>query len=467
MNNRFATLGVAGLLSGGLISCSMPVKPTAAVPAPVSRSASASAGAQSSPVSIPALTPCPADLKEVAKCYTGADSNGAQYWIAIPENWNKTLVMHAHGGPRLGPITRDSNLQDLERFSVTVRQGYAWAGSSYRRPGYGVRMAAEDTENLRKIFLQAFGKPAYTILHGQSWGGNVAAKGIELYAINADGTRNYDGAVLTNGMLAGGTRNYLHRADLRAVYQYYCKNHPRSDEPQYPLWMGLPADAKMTAKELDARINECTGVKLPAEQRTEAQKKNLANILGVIKVPERTLVSHLRWATFMFRDLTQRALGGRNPFSNHGVVYRGSADDAALNMSVARFSADPEAVRLLSHDSDMLGKLNVPVITMHAIDDPTAMVEYEADYKEVVARSGNQDKLMQTFTTEREHSKLADAEYAALFNGLMQWIASGKKPSAEQIAAACAQQSAQFSGGCHFDTTFVPAPLFSRVAPRN
>jgi pimeloyl-ACP methyl ester carboxylesterase len=413
------------------------------------------------------ITVCPSALQGVARCYTGGDQNGAQYWIAIPEKWNNTLVMHAHGGPRLSPINRDTSLEDLERFAVTVRQGFAWAGSSYRRPGYGVRMAAEDTDNLRQIFVKAFGKPAYTILHGQSWGGNVASKGIELYGAGADGTRSYDGVVLTNGMIAGGTRNYLHRADLRTVYQYYCKNHPRPDEPQYAPWMGLPADSKMNGKELQERVNECTGIKLPAEQRSEQQKRNLANILGVIPVPERTLVSHLNWATFMFRDLTQRVLGGRNPFSNRNVVYRGSSDDAALNRGVMRFSADPQAVVQLGDDSDMLGKIDVPVISMHAIYDPTAMVEYEAEYRDVVARAANLDKLVQVFTTEREHSKLADAEYAALFEALMQWITSGKKPTAEQLASACASQPSQFEGGCHFDTKFVPQPLFSRVAPRN
>lgn len=412
-------------------------------------------------------TDCPRELAGVAKCYTGADQNGARYWIAIPNKWNRVLVMHAHGGPRLAPITQNSNLPDLKRFAVTVKQGYAWAGSSYRRPGYGVRMAAEDTENLRKIFIKSFGKPARTILHGQSWGGNVAAKGIELYGVNPDGSRNYDGVVITSGMVGGGTHNYLHRADLRAVYQYYCHNLPRPDEPQYPLWLGLSADSRLTPKELAARVNECTGVQLPPAQRTEAQKRNLSNILGVIRVQERTLISHLNWATFMFRDLTQRVLGGRNPFSNRHVVYHGSTDDAALNRGVARFDADPEAVAKLADDADMSGRLPVPVITMHAIDDPTALVEYEAEYHNVVAGAGRQDKLLQSFTTEHEHSKLADAEYAALFDTLRQWINSGMKPTVEQIVAHCEAESLIFPGGCHFDTKFAPKPLFTRVAPRD
>lgn len=452
----------AAALTGVLAACSQipEVSQSRSMPALPSSTDSAHAERNHAQAS------CPAGLDAVARCYTGVDAEGAHYWIAIPSNWNRTLVMHAHGGPRLAPISRDISVEDLERFAVTVRQGYAWAGSSYRRPGYGVRMAAEDTENLRRIFVSRFGKPAYTILHGQSWGGNIAAKGIELYARDAAGNRSYDGVIYTNGMLAGGSRNYLHRADLRAVYQYYCNNHPRPDEPQYPLWMGLPADAKMTGKELADRVRDCTGAGLKPEQRSAAQQRNLANILGVIRIPERSLVSHLNWATFLFRDMTQRVLGGRNPFSNRDVVYRGSDDDAALNRGVQRFDADPVAARLLAHDSDMSGDLTVPAISLHAIHDPTAMVEYEADYRDLVAAKGNEGRLVQVFTTEKEHSKLSDAEYAAVFDAMRQWIAGGSKPTGTQIAADCERQAAAFSGGCHFDSQFKPPALNTRVAPR-
>jgi len=412
------------------------------------------------------ITACPAEVTTPAKCYTGTADSGATYWIAIPDHWNHVLVVHAHGGPRLIPVKRDSELPDLKRFSVIVREGYAFAASSYRRPGWGARMAAEDTENLRRIFVSKFGKPQQTILHGQSWGGNVAAKAIEIYGVNPDGTHNYDGVMLTSGMIAGATRAYLHRIDLRAVYQYYCHNHPRPDEEQYPLWMGLPADSKMIKKELAERVNECTGVMLPAAQRTPQQRKNLANILGVIPVPERTLIGNMAWSTFMFRDLTQRFLGGRNPFDNAHVVYHGSSDDAALNRGVARFDADPKAVADLAYDADMFGKIPVPVITMHAIDDPTALVEYESAYKDVVDKAGNGAKLLQNFTDEHEHSKEADPEYPALLDQLRQWIASGKKPTTRQVAATCEKYAQHLTGGCHFEPTYAPKPLFVRVAPR-
>ena len=65
------------------------------------------------------------------------------------------LVVAAHGGPSPFGEKRLKTVVDfLQRFSVIVREGYAWAGSSFRRGGFGVRMAAEDTENVRRIFVQ-------------------------------------------------------------------------------------------------------------------------------------------------------------------------------------------------------------------------------------------------------------------------------------------------------------------------
>lgn len=130
----------------------------------------------------PDTVACPARLAPKATCYAGQDSHGAHYTVAVPHTWNGTLVMHAHGGPDLGAESDpERSADDLERWSVMVDEGYAWAGSAYRRGGYGTRMAAADTENLRRLFTKRFGRPDTTLIHGQSWGGNVAAKTIETY----------------------------------------------------------------------------------------------------------------------------------------------------------------------------------------------------------------------------------------------------------------------------------------------
>lgn len=400
--------------------------------------------------------PCPAVLPAEARCYAGQDGNGAFYWIAVPKMWNGRLVVHAHGGPRTQTPSADDPVEDLERFAVMVREGYAWAGSSYRRGGYGVRMAAEDTENLRKIVWDKLGKPKLTVLHGQSWGGNVAAKASELYGLDAEGRRNYDAVLLTSGVIAGGTRAYQFRADLRAVYQYYCGNHPAPDEANYPLWQGLPASSKLNRQELAKRVEACTGVGRPEAARTPEQRQRARDITRVIGIGEDELVAHLAWATFLFRDLVQQRLDGRNPFDNSARRYVGSHDDVALNRGVARFRADPAAVAKLAYDSDLSGLIALPTLTLHAIDDPTANVGMEALYRDTVGRAGRSDLLVQTFTRERTHSKLSTPQYAAALEALRAWAEDGRKPTPADVAALCAAKAPAYGEPCRFDIGFAP-----------
>ena len=381
--------------------------------------------------------PCPASVGKGVRCVSGQDANGAWYIAAIPPNWNRRLIVHAHGGPRTGAPEASDPLEDLDRFSVMVRHGYAWIGSTYRRGGYGVRMAAEDTDNSRAIFWSLYGRPERTLLHGQSWGGNVAAKAAELYIGDAVAGWNYDGVLITNGIVSGGTRAYGFRADLRAVYQYYCANHPAPDEPAYPLWQGLPLDSRMTRAELRRRIETCTGVNLAPERRTPEQAARLRDILAVTGVAEAQLVSHMTWATFLFQDLVQLRLDGKNPFDNSATVYSGSADDAALNAGVARFKADPEGVALLAHDADLTGRIERPVLTLHALHDPTVSFGVEALYAGTVAAAGRSGLLVQAATDEAEHSKLSDAGYMTALDALEGWIDRGVAPDPAGFQTRC------------------------------
>ena len=409
---------------------------------------------------------CPGGLPAETRCLSGQDANGAWYWIAIPKAWNGSLVLHTHGGPRLKTPKPDDAIEDLQRFSVTVTEGFAWAGSNYRRAGFGARSAAEDSDNLRKIFWEKFGRPKHTLLHGQSWGANVAARTAELYGKDADGKPIYDGVILTNGVLGGGTRSYDFRADLRAVYQYYCGNHPAAGEPAYPLWQGLPVGSTLKNKDLDERLNACTGLDKSAAERTPQQARNLKNILAVIRIPEQTLDSHLSWATFTFADIVNLRLGGKNPFSNVGVKYVGSDDDTALNRDVPRFAADPEGVQRLSDDSDLTGKLTVPTLTMHAINDPTAFVELEHAFRHTVVKAGASHLLVQAFTDEHEHSKLATPQYAALLRAMTTWIEQGAKPSPALLDTVCTLAVATYGEACHFDIDYYPPALSTRSYAR-
>lgn len=427
--------GLAALAAGLVLGCA----PVSAQPGP-------------DPTAMATPIDCPRSVGVGVACLSLQDEAGAWLIIAKPENWNGRLIVHAHGGPRMGDPEREDSLEDLDRFSVMVRQGYAWVGSSYRRGGYGVRSAAEDVDRSRAVFWSLFGRPERTLLHGQSWGGNVAARAAELYGVDTTGTLTYDGVLLTNGVLNGGTRAYQFRADLRAVYQYICGNHPAASDPQYPVWQGLPAGARMTRAELRRRVVECTGIGLSARDRTAQQSRRKRELLAITGIEEDELIAHMNWATFTFQDLVQVRLGGRNPFDNSRTVYSGSSDDTALNAGVERFAADPEAVALLAHDADMTGQIVAPTLTLHALYDPTVFFAAEAVYAETVASAGRSHLLVQAATDEDQHSKLEDAGYLTVLAALERWIDTEERPDPAGFQQACVADQAPRT--CRF----VPTP---------
>jgi hypothetical protein len=162
----------------------------------------------------------------------------------------------------------------------------------------------------------------------------------------------------------------------------------------------------------------------------------------------------------------QRATGGRNPFSNVGVRYTGSTDDAALNRDVARFAADPAAAAVVRADGDPTGELPVPVVTIHSINDPVAVVEQESTFRDVVRAAGSGDRLVQAFTDEHAHVRLSAPEVGAALDALMRWIETGAKPTPQSIAAACEQLRTSLDAPCTYHPEFTPKPLNTRFYPR-
>jgi hypothetical protein len=275
---------------------------------------------------------------------------------------------------------------------------------------------------------------------------------------------NFDGVLFNSGFVAGAPVGYEFRADLRAVYQYYCKNMPRPEEPQYPLWMGLHADSKMTLKDMTALVDECTGVSKPAEARTEQQKQNLANILGVMRIPQGEFVRHMQAATFLFRDIAQRTTGGKSAFSNMGVRYRGSPNDEELNKGIARFEADPAALAALRADGEASGALPVPLLSIHSLNDPRVAVEVQSLYRDRVRATGSGDRLVQAYTDERAHSGQSDPVLAAALQSVMQWVEKGVKPTPQSLLAMCEQLVVRLGGPCNYKPEFEPKAYNTRYA---
>jgi pimeloyl-ACP methyl ester carboxylesterase len=433
---RLGLLGLTGLLLAG---CAAP--PPAA-----------------SPEAAPLAQACPADVPAGARCWRGQDSATSHYLIVMPAKWSGVLVVHAHGGPSLGEPKATRADEDIKRWSITVREGHAWAGSVFRQGGFAVTTAAEDTERVRRIFVDHVAKPRRTLLHGQSWGAMVATRAAELYPTS------WEGILLTSGVVAGPA-TYDFRLDLRALYQHLCQNHPRPEEPAYPLAIGLPVDSKMTNAELVQRADECLGTAKPAAQRTAAQAQKLKTLVEVLKIPANSVVSHLNWGTFTLRDVVVKN-GGVSPFGNAGVRYVGTADDAALNAAVPRFAVNPQAAARFAADVDHRGRFAVPVISAHGVGDATVFVQGQDTLRQRMQVAGNGQRLVQAYVNSSEHSYWGDAHYPPLFEALLQWVEAGQRPSAKGIAERCLQLAGARPADCNFMPDYQPQPLASRILPR-
>ena len=228
----------------------------------------------------------------------------------------------------------------------------------------------------------------------------------------------------------------------------------------------MPPGATLPRSELAQRVDACTGVRRKPEKRSAEQQQHLKTLLAVVRVPERSLIGHLAWATWHFQDIVLNRTGGGNPFGNIGVRYAGSDDDDALNATVARYAADPAALATFGADTDPQGHIPVPVLTMHGVDDPIAFVELESAFRATMQRAGTADHLVQLFTADTEHSYFSDVQYLAATEALLAWAQHGDRPTPEAVDQRCKALEARHGGGCRFLPQYRSAPLSERVPAR-
>jgi hypothetical protein len=418
----------------------------------------------------PAAAQCPLGLPPGTTCHSGQDIHGAFFLIAVPANYGGKLVLWNHGYTLAPPTPLTA--ADLGPPAALLPLGFAVGASSYRPDavglgGWAVADGAADTENLRQQFVRIFGKPELTFVVGASEGGLITAEIAELFGRSEDGELNYDGAMPLCGPLAGGARNWYGGFDLRVVYQFYCQNLPRPSELQYPLYLGLAPNNTLTPTQVALRINECTGVPQPPATRTPQQQANLANILGVAKIPESFLVIDMSFATFGLAELTQVRTFGLSPVTNLGVEYSGSSDDDALNAGVFLASANPLSAEFLAHAYDPTGRVPMPTLTLHTIGDGLVIVENESAYREQRQDADSLRRLFQAYTNANGHCEFSRSETMAAFQALLNWVVDHKRPIKHEVIRLCDHFKAELGDTCNFNPAFHPGDIDDRIPPRS
>ncbi|HUL55148.1 MAG TPA: SAM hydroxide adenosyltransferase [Opitutaceae bacterium] len=143
-----------------------------------------------------AFLACPAGRAAPAgiKLDTG-EIEGARFTIARPAQWNRFLLLVAHGyREENAPLVADLNPAHLA-YRTLLDEGWMVAKTSYRRNGLVIEDAIADLDNLRAHIAAAYGEPQRVVLEGDSMGGAI----VTLMAERPAG--RYHGAVAVDAAL--------------------------------------------------------------------------------------------------------------------------------------------------------------------------------------------------------------------------------------------------------------------------
>jgi pimeloyl-ACP methyl ester carboxylesterase len=345
---------------------------------------------------------------------------GANYLIGVPPNWNGGLVMFAHGysdgeGPGTG-TARSSPLDDY-----LTKHGYAWAASGYRARGYRPDWFLQDLIALRANFIERFGQPRWTIIHGQSMGGHVAIASLELHP------EIYQGALIECGVIDGAGlvdwyRAYTAAAEYFSGLPLYDTPRPDFDLLVNGEWlklMGAPGEYTNRGKRFDSVVKYLSGGDLPLR------------LLGL-------------------KDRYVQNLNPRDPgpsraqeFARHADTRRIhyeidpglGIDTETLNRDIRRVVPQGDARSREANPvfAELTGNIRVPVMAIHETADFRVPFRLQQDYRLRTVAAGTSHLLVQRAIRATGHCGFGNADRVPALEDLIGWIEKGVAPQGDDV----------------------------------
>jgi pimeloyl-ACP methyl ester carboxylesterase len=333
------------------------------------------------------------------KVETGA-INGAAFRIEVPANWNKGLVMYAHGYRLAGSTAWDPEAgpEKLLR-GVFLSRGFAFAESGYSADGWAVKEGIEDTEALRRYFVAKYGRPTETYITGHSMGGHITIATIERYP------EAYQGAMPMCGPL-GPAIDFLNNGLFDMLVTF---------DALFPNTIGSPYEPSLT-----------TAVKVKAA--IEAQPDRAARYAHRFSRPVADLPGVLAFFQAIAGEIKKRA--GGEPFDNRNRIYTGFGEDASLNRAVKRYTADPAARDYLREYATPTGRISDPVLAIHTTTDPLVLGTDVSAYEIQASLAGTNDRFVARFVEATGHCNFTPGQTGSAFDALVTWARDGTRPGA-------------------------------------
>ncbi len=364
----------------------------------------------------------------------------AAYIVEVPAKWNGRLAMWAHGYRGTGTVlTVDPPAYGLR--TQMLRQGYAWAASSYYTNGYDVRAGVTSTRDLAEHFGRLVAKPEQVLIAGASMGGHVIGRSLEQYP------GFYDGALPVCGVLGD------HEL-FDFILDYQLTAQALAGIRAYPV----PADYLTTVV---PRIQTELGLSTLVPGGPDTVTDRGAQFRSV--VVERSggprpgaAPAFAFWKDFVFSLATppgDNAPLAQDPgrlATNLGTRYRPNSP-VDLNREVQRVAPRDWRTRLspaLTEVPRIAGRPGVPVLSLHGLGDLFVPFSMEQDYRTDVARHGQSKWLVQRAIRTVDHCEFSPAEVGAAWNDLVAWTDHGRRPAGDAIGDRATVAAPAF--GCRF-----------------
>ena len=388
--------------------------------------------------------------------------NGAPYRIIVPEHWNGTLLVFAHGyrdkADHTGEV--DNRIADIAPSPALVApllaQGYALAGSAYKENGWAIEDGIQDMKNLTVFFRDTVARPDHTVLWAVSLGTIITFKSMEQFG------GIYDGALCTCGAGAGATRIWDSGVPVYLAYDVIF-GVPNSWGTVGEVRNDLDFDSEVLSKLVPELSNPTNFPKFEFIRL-------VAGIPGRAIVPPPPPAFYPNWVITDFFFLTegraelQRRAGGpfvQNIDQNYSLTASEKAYLSSLGLPGAvvdgwlaqmngrrNIEAPPNARNYVRNNTNYNGKIRHPVLTMHTITDPLVVVSNEAAYAELNAARGKDELLFQTYTTGVGHCNFTGPQLLTAVGAIDFWVRTGIRPTAAFFPAALG-----------FEPNFVPPPM--------
>jgi hypothetical protein len=105
---------------------------------------------------------------------------------------------------------------------------------------------------------------------------------------------------------------------------------------------------------------------------------------------------------------------------------------ASMN-AMANVEARRPARNYLERYADFSGLIQAPVLMLHNIEDPLALVQGTTAYYDTVAARGREDLLKRVYTDRPGHCNYTPEQVLAMFQAMEGWLDTGEAPSADDF----------------------------------